>query len=235
MNDLTTTPERESSDQSSDQSSDSSDEEIVARVVGGETNAFELLMRRHNQRVFRAVRAVLKDDADAEDAMQQAYVSAYTHLASFGGRARFSTWLVRIAVNEALARLRRRARGPLVGDDGEHREEELMATTRSPEEAASDVELRALLDEAVDGLPLDLRTVFVMRAVEEMSSSDTSEALGIPEETVRTRLFRARGLLRDKLVRKMEQATPSVYAFHLSRCDRVVAGVLAKLTSASSG
>jgi RNA polymerase sigma-70 factor, ECF subfamily len=211
---------------------DVSDEGIVARVVGGDTAAFELLMRRHNGRVFRAIRAILRDEDEVEDAMQQSYLSAFTHLGDFGGRARFSTWLVRIAVNEALARLRRRKRVTLLDD--EEAEEEPMATTRSPEEAASDIELRAFLDDAVDRLPLGFRAVFVMREVEQMSSGDTADALGIPEETVRTRLHRARGMLRDDLTRKLERAAPHVYAFHLSRCDRVVAAVLARIAARAS-
>jgi RNA polymerase sigma-70 factor (ECF subfamily) len=204
-----------------------SDEALVARVLGGDTPAFELLMRRHNQRVFRTARAILKDEAEAEDAMQQAYVSAFTHLSDFGGRARFSTWLVRIAVYEALGRLRRAKRTASL-DDLEV-EEEPMAMTRNPEDAASDRELRVFLDEAVDTLPLGFRTVFVMRAMEEMSAGDTAAVFGIPEETVRTRLHRARGLLRERLAKKLEAAAPQAYAFHLSRCDRVVAAVLARI------
>jgi RNA polymerase sigma-70 factor (ECF subfamily) len=196
-------------------------------VLAGDTAAFELLMRRHNARVFRATRAVLRSDDEAEDAMQAAYVSAYTHLRDFGGRAAFSTWLTRIAVHEAFARLRKAKRTASL-DDVEMEETE-MVEARSPEDAASDVELRALLEEAVDSLPLGFRTVFVMRAVEEMSAVDVAEALGIPEETVRTRLHRARGLLRDRLAKKLEDAAPDAYGFHLSRCDRVVAAVLARL------
>jgi RNA polymerase sigma-70 factor (ECF subfamily) len=184
-------------------------------------------MRRHNQRVFRATRAVLRNDDEAEDAMQAAYLSAFTHLKDFGGRAAFSTWLTRIAVHEAFARLRRAKRTASL-DDVEIEEEE-MSRTRSPEDAASDVELRGLLEDAVDSLPLGFRTVFVMRAVEDMSAVDVAEALGIPEETVRTRLHRARGLLRERLAQKLEDAAPAAYAFHLSRCDRVVAAVLAQL------
>jgi RNA polymerase sigma-70 factor, ECF subfamily len=206
---------------------DTTDEVLIGRVLGGDTAAFELLMRRNNSRVFRAARAVLKNDDEAEDAMQQAYLSAYTHLAEFGGRARFSTWLVRIAVYEALGRLRRSKRTASLDDVEET--EEPMATTRNPEDATSDVELRGLLDEAVDALPLGFRTVFVMRAVEEMSAVETAEALGIPAETVRTRLHRARGLLREHLAKKLESAAPKVYEFHLSRCDRVVLAVLAQI------
>src|SRR5262249_12712968 len=149
------------------------------------------------QRVFRAVRAILKNDDEAEDAMQQAYVSAFTHISEFGGRSRFSTWLLRIAIHEAFGRIRKQRRVSLLED--EDLEEEPMATTRDPEEAASDVELRAVLDEAVDALPLTFRTVFVMRAVEDLSVTDTAEALGIPEETVRTRHHRARAALRESI------------------------------------
>lgn len=207
------------------------DDAIVARVLEGDTAAFELLMRRHNQRVFRATRAVLHNDDEAEDAMQAAYLAAFAHLKDFAGRAAFSTWLTRIAVHEAFARLRKAKRTASLDDVGEDViEEDRMSGTRNPEDAASDVELRALLEEAVDSLPLGFRTVFMMRAVEEMSAVDVAEALGIPEETVRTRLHRARGLLRDRLAKKLEDSAPNAYAFHLSRCDRVVAAVLARLS-----
>ena len=211
-------------------SPDATDAAIVARVVAGDTGAFELLMRRHNRAVFRATRAILRNDDAAEDAMQEAYVSAFAHLHDFGGRARFSTWLVRIAVYEALGRLRRGKR--LTSFDDADFVEEPMATTRSPEGAASDVELRALLEVAVDALPVGFRTVFVMRAVEEMSDDETAEALDIPAETVRTRLHRARALLRDDLARKLEGAAPQAFEFHLSRCDRVAAAVLARIRRA---
>lgn len=208
------------------------DDAIVARVVAGDTARFELLMRRHNRRVFRTLRAILKDDDEAEDAMQEAYVSAFAHLRQFEGQARFSTWLLRIAIHEALARIRRRKRAVLLDD--ETMEEQPMATTRSPEEATSDVEVRALLDAAVDALPIAFRAVFVMRLVEDMSVPETAEALGIPEETVRTRLHRARGILREALGEKVEKGTRGVYEFHLVRCDRVVSAVLARILGARS-
>ncbi|AKV03953.1 RNA polymerase sigma-54 factor RpoN [Labilithrix luteola] len=203
------------------------DEAIVARVVAGDVASFELIVRRHNQRVFRTVRAILKSDDLAEDAMQDAYVAAFSHLADFDGRARFSTWLVRIAVHEALGRLRRSKRQASLDDESSG--EDMMATTRSPEQAASDVELRALLEAAVDALPLGFRAVFVLRAVEDLSVGETAEALGIPEETVRTRLHRARGLLRDELARKVEGSAREAFPFHLSRCDRVTEGVLRRI------
>jgi RNA polymerase sigma-70 factor (ECF subfamily) len=209
------------------ENADASDEAIVARVIAGDTAAFELLVRRHNRRVFRACRAILKSDDEAEDAMQEAYVAAFSHLRDFGGRARFSTWLVRIAVYEALGRLRRGKRLTLL--DEVDLEEEPTAMTRNPEDAASDHELRALLEHAVDELPVGFRAVFVMRAVEEMSVSETAEALDIPEETVRTRLHRARGLLRKDLAAKIESSAPRAFEFHLWRCDRVAAIVLARI------
>ncbi len=202
------------------------DETLVERILGGETALFEVLMRRHNRRVFRTARAILKSETDAEDVMQEAYVSAYTHLRDFSGRSRFSTWLVRIAVHEALGRLRKAKKTASLDDTGE---EEVMSTTRSPEDAASDVEIRSLLEEAVDELPLGFRAVFVMRAVEEMSVGETAEALEIPEETVRTRLHRARALLREDLAKRIEGAAPQSYEFHLSRCDRVVNAVMARI------
>jgi RNA polymerase sigma-70 factor (ECF subfamily) len=204
---------------------ETSDETLVARVLAGETAVFELLMRRHNRRVFRTARAILREDTEAEDVMQEAYVSAFTHLADFAGRARFSTWLVRITVHEALARLRKSKRMTSLDDE----QEDAMSTARSPEQAASDVEVRAVLETAVDALPIAFRTVFVMRAVEEMTVGEVAEALDIPEETVRTRLHRARGMLRNALEQRLDAATPNAFDFHLSRCDRVVDAVLKRI------
>ena len=206
---------------------ESSDDAIVARVVAGETAAFELLMRRHNRRVFRAARAILGNDDEAEDAMQQAYASAFTHLREFGGRSRFSTWLVRIAVYEALGRLRRGKRFTSL-DDAEL-EEEPVATTKNPEEAASDVEMRAVLEAAVDALPLGFRAVFVMRAVEEMSVHETAEALDLPEETVRTRHHRRACPASRERRPKARRRSIGRVQLHLSRCDRVVNAVLARI------
>jgi RNA polymerase sigma-70 factor (ECF subfamily) len=198
----------------------------VARVRAGETHLFEVLMRRHNQRVYRAARAILRDEGEAEDVMQDAYVRAYAHLHEFEGRARFSTWLTRIAVHEALARSRRGRRFQALDDT----EAESMPTPRStPEQQASDHEVGALLETAIDSLSEDFRAVFVLRAVEEMSVAETAECLGIPEDTVKTRLFRARARLQEALLQAFEPSIPRAYEFHLSRCDRVVAAVLARI------
>jgi RNA polymerase sigma-70 factor (ECF subfamily) len=205
------------------------DEEIVARVRAGEGQLFELVMRRHNRRIYRTARSIVRDDAEAEDVMQDAYVRAYSHLNEFEGRARFATWLTRIAVHEALARLRRRRRlQPL---DVETQETESMSTSQrsSPEQSASDSEIRAVLEKAIDGLSDEFRAVFVLRAVEGLSGSETAECLGIPEETVKTRLFRARARLQEAVLETLEPAVPDAYDFHLSRCDRVVSAVLTRL------
>ncbi len=197
-------------------------------MCGGEVALFELLMRRNNQRVYRAIRSILRDESEIEDVMQDAYVRAYEHLRDFEGRARFSTWLTRIAVHEAFARARRRKRFDSLES---HTEESSMSTepAASPEQRTSDVEMRSVLESAIEKLPEDFRAVFVLRAVEGMSGVETAECLGIPEDTVKTRLHRARGRLQEMLVQSIEPALPQVYEFHLGRCDRVVAAVLNRI------
>jgi RNA polymerase sigma-70 factor (ECF subfamily) len=207
-----------------------SDEQVVERVLAGETLLFEIIMRRYNQRLYRAARAILGDEAEAEDVMQEAYVRAYEHLAQFGGRARFSTWLTKIAVHEALARARRRRRFESM--DAESDAEEVLAEPShqpDPERSASDREIHRMVEDAVEALPEGFRAVFVLRAVEEMSVAETAECLDLPEETVKTRLFRARARLQKEIHRRTVAAVPQVYAFHLSRCDRVVAAVLERI------
>jgi RNA polymerase sigma-70 factor (ECF subfamily) len=204
------------------------DEDLVSRVRAGEAACFELVMRRNNQRLFRAVRAIVGTDDEAEDVMQEAYVNAYTHLGDFSGRARFSTWLTRIAVNEAFARLRRRRRVTAI-DDTNAQDHRMASPYSGPEQHASDRELRVLLEHAVDALPEAFRTVFVLRAVEQLSVAETAEVLDIPEDTVKTRLHRARGLLQTALTERVGASLPSIFDFHLSRCDRVVARVFARV------
>jgi RNA polymerase sigma-70 factor, ECF subfamily len=205
------------------------DEEIVAHVRAGDVKMFEHIMRRHNQRVYRAARAILRDDSEAEDVMQDAYVRAYEHLHEFEGRARFSTWLTRIAVHEAFARLRRAKRfEPL---ESQHEEPQSMSSqvATSPEAHASDGEMRIVLERAIDALPEDFRAVFVLRAVEEMSGAEAAECLGIAEETVKTRLFRARARLQETLLSSALPRLPSAFEFQRPRCDRVVAAVLRRI------
>jgi RNA polymerase sigma factor (sigma-70 family) len=213
------------------------DQALVARIVGGDTGAFELVMRRHNGALFRAARAILRDDADAEDALQEAYLAAYRHLAEFRGDARLSTWLTRIVINQALGRLRARRRDNVVElhddtpDDVAAAQGEAMedAHAGSPEAGAMRSQLRRLLERKIDELPLAFRTAFMLREVEEMTIEETAECLAIPAATVRTRVFRARAMLRASLAEEMDVATGEVFAFAGARCDRIVAGVLSRL------
>jgi len=211
-----------------------SDGEIVARVRAGETTLFEVLMRRHNQRVYRVARAVLKDETEAEDAMQQAYINAFRHLDQFAERAQFSTWLTRIAVHEALARLRQRKAQTAVAppsDADSHRElmESMAAREPNPEQLAYTAELGHLLESAVDALPEAYRLVFVLREIEGLSTSETAAGLSLGEEAVKTRLHRARAMLRRAIADRLGAASAQAFSFHASRCDRVVAAVFAQI------
>jgi len=186
-------------------------------------------MRRHNRRVFRAVRAILKRDDEAEDVMQDAYVRAFEHLAEFRQEAAFSTWLTRIAVHEALARVRRERRFQPHEPSTEETSPMSVDLQHSPEQLVNDRELRVVLERAIDALPDDFRTVFMLRAVEQMTGQEAAECLGIPEETVKTRLHRARLRLQEIVVGSLNTNCEQAFEFHLSRCDRVVLGVLSRL------
>jgi RNA polymerase sigma-70 factor, ECF subfamily len=209
-----------------------SDEEVVLRVRAGETPLFEVLMRRYNQRLYRVARAILRDDAEAEDVMQHAYVEAYTHIGQFAGRSAFATWLTKIAVHEALARLRLRARERR-GDPFPESDEDTMSHLKSPgpdpEQQALHSEARALLEAAIEALPTGYRSVFALRELEGMSTAETARCLGLRPEAVKTRLHRARALLREELLERAGIAAPTAFSFHLSRCDRVVAAVFERL------
>jgi RNA polymerase sigma-70 factor, ECF subfamily len=207
------------------------DGELAARAAKGDTAAFEVLMRRHNRTLFRTARAILRDDAEAEDALQEAYLQAYHALAEFRGEARLSTWLVRIVANEALMRLRKEARRaqivPMQSADATPGFEELSDNTMDkPDTSAERAQVRRLLETQIDALPDAYRTVFMLRAVEELSVEETAQILGMPAATVRTRFFRARSLLREGLALKIDLACEDAFAFAGARCDRVVAFVL---------
>jgi RNA polymerase sigma-70 factor (ECF subfamily) len=211
-------------------SPDLTDEQIVTQVLAGETAAFEILMRRHNQRLYRAARAIVKDEREAEDVVQQAYVNAYTHLRQFDSRARFSTWLTRIAIHEALARARRQGRyTPLDDDSGNV--EQIMArqSPPDPERQAFAHELAGVLEAAIDTLPDGYREVFVLRQVEGLSTADTAECLGVSDDVVKTRLSRARAALREDLLARAGLAVQNAFSFQGARCDRIVAGVLLRI------
>jgi RNA polymerase sigma-70 factor (ECF subfamily) len=205
------------------------DEEVVAQVVSGRTALFEVLMRRHNERVYRVARSIVRDEQEAEDVMQQAYVNAYAHLDQFSGKARFLTWLLRIATNEALARVRRRGRYEPFEDDGSTEANMPGRPAADPEQQAVSGELRAVLASAIDGLPDGSREVFVLREVEGMSTADTAAVLDVSEDVVKTRLSRARSALRRVLEDRIGAIAPDLFRFYRPRCDRVVGHVLATI------
>ena len=214
------------------------DAEVAARAAAGDQHAFEAIMRRHNQLLFRTARSILRNDEEAEDAVQEAYLQAFHALGSFRAEAKLSTWLVRIAVNQALGRLRRRRADVIPLDSAMEAAEVLTETwmdkdpSRQPESAAVRAEVRKLIEARIDKLPEAFRTVFVLRALEELTVEETAAALDIPEETVRTRFFRARSLMREGLSRDMDMAYADAFSFAGERCDRIVARVLAKLNEA---
>ena len=203
------------------------DEEIVTRVRGGEAALFELLMRRYNQRLYRVTRAIVRDEREAEDVTQDAWVRAFEHLDQFAGRARFSTWLTRIAVHEALARVRRGARSI----DIEETMPTLASAAAGPEQRAADHELGEVIEAAVDALPEVYGAVFMLRDVEGLSTADTAACLELNEETVKTRLHRARALLRNHITARIGVAAREMFHFAGARCDRTVAAVMARIVA----
>ena len=207
---------------------------LAARAAAGDGAAFEMLMRRHNQLAFRTTRAILKNDAEAEDAVQEGWLKVWRALGGWRGESRFTTWLVRVMANEALGRLRRTKAQviPLevaMGSRDRTTQEALSeAPHRSPEAELARAQTRRLIETRIDLLPDIYRSVFMLRAVEEMSAGDVAEALGIPEATVRSRLFRARALLREGLAGEMDHALDEAFSFDGARCDRITARVLAR-------
>ena len=213
------------------------DSTLADRIGRGDHGAFEALMRQHNGKLFRIARSILREDAEAEDVLQDAYLDAYRHIGDFRGGSQLATWLTRIVINHALMRVRRQKRNPVVvpfgGSDqapsprpsgevaDQHTESPPIATLRS--------EIRRLIERRIDELPVAFRTVFVMRDVEDMTVQETAECLSIPPATVRTRLFRARALLRETLSRDLDTASIDVFNFAGDRCDRIVAAVFERL------
>ncbi|HEY4231474.1 MAG TPA: RNA polymerase sigma factor [Thermoanaerobaculia bacterium] len=216
------------------------DAEVVDRVCRGETELFEVLMRRYNQKLYRAARSVFPSDpSEAEDVVQDAWVRAFAHLSQFEGRSSLPTWLVRITLHEAWARARRLRRSEPLGDvdadapDATKRRKEVNMNPPSPapdpESDAAGTEMRGILEAAVAALPESYRTVFVLRAVEDLSTEETAESLEISPDAVKTRLHRARGLLRKELFARSGASQAALYPFLGARCDRIVAAVLARV------
>ena len=209
-----------------------SDQEIVSRVLAGETALYELIMRRYNQRLYRAVRAILRDENETEDVMQDAYVRAYQHLKQFAGRSQFSTWLTRIAVHEAFARLRQRGHMTQLDEVSLEADTSILySKSENPEQYASKAELGKLLEEAILNLPEQFRSVVMLRDVEEMCTAETADALEISQENVKTRLHRGHALLRKELLARVSSNASSAFPFMGERCDRVVVSVLQRINA----
>lgn len=210
------------------------DASVVRRVLTGDRTAFALLMRRFNRRLYRLARAIVGDDAEAEDALQEAYLKAYRALSQFRGDSSVATWLSRLVVNECLGRLRRKARRenviPMTPSPADGELEAVPSDeVGAPDAAADRAQMKVILERRIDALPEAFRAVFVLRSVEELSVEETAACLGIPAETVRSRHFRAKSLLREALAREIDVAERSVWEFAGARCDRIVARILARV------
>ena len=210
-----------------------SDEQVVDRVRAGETALYEIIMRRYNQRLYRVARAIVRDDGEAEDIMQAAYVHAYEHLRQFAGRAPFAAWLTRIAVHEALQRLRKRSRSDQLDDsqiDG-GAGANMVESSPDPEQITTRAELRELLEEAILDLPEQYREVLMLRDVEELSTAETADALELTKENVKVRLHRGHGMVRAWLLARVGANAKEAFPFMGERCDRVVSNVFAQLNT----
>ena len=216
--------------------STAADLDLATATARGDHGAFETLMRRYNGRLFRIARAILKDDSEAEDALQDAYIRAYRHIGDYRADAQLGTWLTRITINQALMRLRKQKRDRVVvpfdsdqtagGDD-----EVADRISESPSSATLRGEIRQILERRIDELPVAFRTVFVMREVEDMTVQETADCLALPPATVRTRLFRARTMLREALERDLDSVTVDIFGFAGERCDRIVDRVLSRVAT----
>jgi RNA polymerase sigma-70 factor (ECF subfamily) len=219
---------------SSRYSADISDVELAGRAAQKDGAAFEAIMRRHNQRLFRTARGIVRSDGEAEEVTQEAWMKAWRKLSSFRAESKLSTWLVRIVVNEAFGRLRRKSAQiiplevAMMSSDHNTQSALTEAPDRSPERIVERLQVRTLVEAHIDLLPEMFRSVLMLHAIEEMSVDEVSEVLGIPAATVRTRCFRARALLRESLAREIDVAIGDAFSFAGERCDRIVANVMAQ-------
>jgi RNA polymerase sigma-70 factor (ECF subfamily) len=211
--------------------------ELIARAAEGDGAAFERIMRRHNQLLFRAARSIVRNDAEAEDVAQEAWMRAWRGLGKYRAESKLSTWLVRIVINEALGRLRRKSahviplEAAMISPEPETQAALSEEPERGPEQSIQRAQMRKLMEARISLLPEAFRIVFMLRAIEEMSNEEVAHALDISESTVRTRFFRARSLLRESLAQEMDSALGGVFSFDGARCDRIAAVVLARARS----
>jgi RNA polymerase sigma-70 factor, ECF subfamily len=210
--------------------------DLVRMAVQRDERAFRIIMQRYNRRLYRCARSIVRDDSEAEDIVQEAYVNAFSHLGSFRGDSSLATWLTRITFNEALARVRRRR--PTVAlaalDAVAHTKTQFialpsMAMNTDPERTAALREIRRLIERAIDDLPEPFRVVFVMRAVEDMSVEETADFLDLRQATVKTRLHRARRLLRNALDTQLAATLKEAFPFEGTRCARMTDAILHRL------
>lgn len=217
-----------------------SDADLAKLAAQGGGAAFEAIMRRHNQLLFRTARGIVRSDGEAEDVVQEAWMQAWRALSGFRAESKLTTWLVRITVNEALRRLRRKSAQiiplevAMMASDEETQSALTEAPSRGPEQSVERLQVRALIEARIDLLPDLFRSIFVLRAIEEMSVDEVAEALGIPAATVRTRYFRARALLREGLAQEIDATVGDVFSFAGERCDRIVSNVVARMQAAGS-
>lgn len=210
---------------------------LIVSAAKGNGAAFEAIMRKHNQLLFRTARSIVRNDCEAEDVVQEAYLRAWRALGAYRAQSKLSTWLVRITANEALGRLRRKSahviplEAAMISSEPETQAALAEKPERGPEQAVQRAQVRNLVEARIDRLPEVFRTVFVLRAVEEMSVEEVAQALDIPAATVRTRFFRARSLLRESLAQEMDAGLSEAFAFDGARCDRIVANVMARARS----
>ncbi|MEX2500055.1 MAG: RNA polymerase sigma factor [Wenzhouxiangellaceae bacterium] len=211
------------------------DEEIVSRILAGDTGLFELIMRRYNQRLYRIARGVLRSEAEAEDAVQDAYIAAFYRLGQFSATGNFGGWLCKVAVNQALMRRRRLKSGPELVSDSNRTQygDQIMCALESesdnPEREAGNAQVRRVLERAIDELPQPFRTTFILREVDQLSVSETAEILDIPMATVKSRTHRARNLLRSELDAELSNAVRETFGFAGKRCDRIVDSVMKRI------
>jgi RNA polymerase sigma-70 factor (ECF subfamily) len=213
------------------------DVQLALSAAAGNAMAFETIVRRHNRQLFRTARGVVTDDAEAQDVVQETYLRAFTNLQAYRGDSSLGTWLARIAINVALSSQRKKGRLVQLDDavpstDADDSEESMTQNTpdnEGPDASAERQEVRALLQASIEDLPMIYRTVFILRAVEELSLEETALCLGVSEDVVKTRFLRARAMLRDKLSQRVEHCAQDTFAFAGARCDAVVAHVMAEL------
>ncbi|HEY0522142.1 MAG TPA: RNA polymerase sigma factor [Stellaceae bacterium] len=215
------------------------DAELAEQLRRGHAAAFRIVVQRNNRRLYRTARSILRDDGEAEDAVQESYLRAFSSLDGFRGGSSLSTWLTRIVVNEALGRVRRRRPMLDLDEAAEAQGTDMSrvipfppsrtAASQDPEHEAATAEIRRVLETAIDELPEGFRTVFVLREIEQMHTSETAACLGIPPDTVRTRLHRAKAMLREALEQRLASVLTDTFPFDGERCARMADRVLARL------